>query len=123
MSQLTGPQRAALIGTGLNWRDVRDIGSSLLRRFTVDVPIFHVERELAVRIEDQKRPISENDLRDMSAFAAALPFADIVVAEKPFVNLARQARLEERYDTRLLTSIFDLSTSMMEDACAADCSA
>ncbi len=110
-------------GLGLNWRDVRDIGSSVLRRFTVDVPILHVERELAVRIEDQTRPISENDLRDMSAFAAVLPFADIVVAEKPFVNLARQARLEERYDTRLLTSIFDLSTSIMEDACAADCSA
>ena len=110
-------------GLGLNWRNVRDIGSSLLRRFTVDVPILHVERELAVRIEDQTRLMSENDLRDMSAFAAVLPLADIVVAEKPFVNLARQARLEARYDTRLLTSIFDLSTSMMEDACAADCSA
>ena len=110
-------------GIGLNWRDVRDIGSSLLRRLTVDVPILHVERELAVRIEDQTRPISENDLRDMSAFAAVLPFVDIVVAEKPFVNLARQARLEERYDKKLLTSIFDLSTSRLEDACAADRSA
>lgn len=106
-------------GLGLNWSEVRDIGSSLLRKLTVDVPIFHVERELAVRIEDQTRPISENDLRDMSAFVAALPFADIIVAEKPFVNLARQARLEERYGTRLLTSIFDLSASMLEETCAA----
>lgn len=102
---------------GLNWSDVRDIGSSLVRRLTVDVPVLHIEKELTVRIEDQTRPISENDLRDMSAFTAVLPFVDIVVAEKPFVNLARQARFEERYDTRLLTSIFDLSTSMLEDGC------
>lgn len=37
--------------------------------------MFHVEKELAVPLEDQTRTISENDLRDMSAFTAALPFA------------------------------------------------
>jgi hypothetical protein len=104
---------------GLDWRDFRDIGSSLVRRLVIDVPVFHVERELAVRIEDQTRPISENDLRDMSAFTATLPFADIVVAEKAFVNLARQARLGERYETTLLTSIFDLSAALLQDACTA----
>ena len=103
---------------GLNWRDVRDIGSSLVRRLTVDVPILHAERELAVRIEDQAKPISENDLRDMAAFTTVLPFADIVVAEKSFVNLARQARLGERFETTLLTSIFDLSPSILKGDCA-----
>ena len=93
---------------GLEWRNVRDIGSSLVRRLTVDVPALHVEKELAVRIEDQARQISENDLRDMSAFTTALPFADVMVAEKPFVNLARQARLGEQYETELFTSVFDL---------------
>lgn len=101
-------------GLGLDWRDVRDIGSSLLRRLVVDVPMFHVEKELAVRIEDQTRPISENDLRDMSAFTAALPFADFLVAEKPFVNVARQARLGEQYDTTLLTSVFDLPAALQD---------
>lgn len=46
---------------GLNWRDIRDVGSSVVRRLTVEVPIFHVERELALRIEDQAKPVSEND--------------------------------------------------------------
>jgi hypothetical protein len=99
---------------GLEWRSVRDIGSSLMRSLTVEVPVLHIERELAVRIEDQTRPISENDLRDMSAFTIILPFADVIVAEKPFVNLARQARLGERYGTKLLTSILELSTSLLE---------
>lgn len=93
---------------GLGWSTVRDIGSSLVRSIAVDVPVLNVERELVVRLEDQGRAILENDLRDMMSFMTVLPFADIVVAEKQFVNLSRQARLDERYGTRVLTSIFDL---------------
>ncbi|WP_099827408.1 hypothetical protein [Oceaniglobus indicus] len=90
---------------GLGWKNVRDIGSSLVRSIPVDVPIFATERELAIRLEDQERPIVENDLRDMSAFAITLPLADIVIGEKAFINLARQAGLGTTFSTRLLTSI------------------
>jgi len=93
---------------GLDWNTVSDIGSSLMRGIAVDVPMFHVERELAVRLEDQAKPIAENDLRDMMAFTTVLPIADVIVAEKPFVNLARQAKLGETYSTELMTSILDL---------------
>lgn len=93
---------------GLGWSTVADIGSSLVRGMVLDVPVFDVERELVVRLEDQGRAVSENDLRDMMAFITVLPFADVMVAEKQFVNLARQARLDERYGTTLLTSIHDL---------------
>jgi hypothetical protein len=44
----------------------------------------------------------------MMAFMTVLPLADVMVAEKQFVNLARQARLDKRYNTCLMTSIFDL---------------
>lgn len=93
---------------GLDWRTVRDIGSSLVRSIAVDIPILSVERELVVRLEDQARAITENDLRDMAAFTTVVPLADMVVAEKPFINLARQARLDKLYGTVLMTSIFDL---------------
>lgn len=93
---------------GLGWNGVRDIGASLVRSIPVDVPILATERELAVRLEDQAKPIAENDLRDMSAFATVLPLADIVIGEKTFVNLARQAGLGKTYGTRLLTSIDEL---------------
>jgi hypothetical protein len=94
---------------GKDWRMVSDIGSSLARQLIVDVPILHVERELVIRLEDHSRAITENDLRDMLAFIVVLPFADVVVAEKPFINLARQARLGEKFETKLLTSVFELS--------------
>jgi hypothetical protein len=99
-------------GLGLEWHTVRDIGSSLMRGLTVEVPVLNVERELVLRLEDQARAISENDLRDMDAFTVVLPLADIMVAEKPFVNLARQGRLDERYETTLLTTIFQLLTEI-----------
>jgi len=93
---------------GLDWNNLSDIGPSLVRSIPVDVPILSTERELAVRLEDQARPIAENDLRDMSAFTIVLPLADVVIGEKAFVNLARQARLDKTYATRLLTTIDDL---------------
>jgi hypothetical protein len=93
---------------GLKWSTVGDVGSSLVRSMAVDVPVLNMERELVVRLEDQDRALSENDLRDMMAFMTVLPLADVMVAEKQFVNLARQARLDKRYNTSLMTSIFDL---------------
>jgi len=95
-------------GLGLGWIELGDIGSSLARSIIADVPILATERELAIRLEDQVRPITENDLRDMSAFVKVLPLADIVIGEKAFVNLARQAGLDKAYGTRLLTSIDEL---------------
>ncbi|GGC94914.1 hypothetical protein [Chelatococcus reniformis] len=44
----------------------------------------------------------------MTAFITVLPLADVMVAEKQFVNLARQAHLDARHETTLLTSIHDL---------------
>lgn len=93
---------------GLDWHTVSDIGSSLIRNLAVDVPILHAERELVVRLEDQARAISENDIRDMAAFCSVLPFADVLIAEKPFVNLARQAGLGRKFGTVLLTSVLEL---------------
>jgi hypothetical protein len=97
---------------GLDWRTVRDVGSSMIRSIVLNVPILNVERELAVRLESQSRDVDENDLRDMASFTIALPLADVVVAEKPFVNLARQARLGSTYNTKLMTSIFDFLTDL-----------
>jgi len=98
---------------GLHWHDVRDIGSSLLRSLPAEVPVLNVERELAIRLEDQARDVTENDLRDMVAFVTVLTFADVIVAEKPFVNLACQARLGQHYATRMLTSVLDFTPAAL----------
>lgn len=101
---------------GLAWTKVHDIGPSLLKSFVNEVPILNVERELVVRLEDQDRATNENDLRDVASFAAALPLVHFLVGEKASVNLARQARLGEKYSTVLLTRVSDLTDDLLRNA-------
>lgn len=100
-------------GLGLPWSRVGDIGASLAKSLVTDVPIMEAERQLVVRLEDQSRTTNENDLRDMAAFTAALPLVDIIVGEKQFVNLSRQAKLDTRYGTTLLTSVEELTPQLL----------
>lgn len=93
---------------GIPWSTVADIGSANARRIMSDVPTYYVEREIALRLEAQKRPIEENDFRDMQSFCAIIPYADEVITEKQFASLARQAGLDKKYDTRISTDIFAL---------------
>jgi hypothetical protein len=93
---------------GAPWRSFSDIGSSIARRMMSEVPSYYVERELTLRLESQKRPVDENDFRDMQAFGAVAPYADYVVAEKQFCNLATQAGLGTKYETTITTDIRSL---------------
>jgi hypothetical protein len=93
---------------GATWRSFSDIGSSVARRMMNDVPSYYVERELTLRLESQKRPIDENDFRDMQAFGTVAPYADYVVAEKQFCSLAAQAGLGLKYATTITTDIRSL---------------
>lgn len=97
---------------GVAWSDVSDIGSSNARKIINDVPIYFIERELALRLEDQNRAIDENDFRDMQSFCAAFVYADHVIGENQFVNLAIQAGLGKKYGTRISTDIMSLGESL-----------
>ncbi|MES3027671.1 MAG: hypothetical protein V4820_07465 [Pseudomonadota bacterium] len=93
---------------GLSWASVADMPPKTVLRLARDVPTYFIERELSLRLEAQSRPIEENDMRDMQAFCAVLPYADLVVAENQFVSLARQANLGEKYGSRLSTDLHHL---------------
>lgn len=97
---------------GFAWKTVRDIGDKLARRIVEDVPTYYVEREIALKLEAQARPIEENDFRDMQSFCAVVPYADEVIAEKQFVNLALQAKLDRKYGTTLGTDVLSLAGSL-----------
>jgi hypothetical protein len=97
---------------GFPWKAVGDIGDANARRIIEDVPTYYVEREIALRLEAQTRPIEENDFRDMQSFCAIIPYADEVIGENQFVNLAKQAKLDKKYGTRLRTDILGLGESL-----------
>ena len=73
-----------------------------------DCPTYFIEREIGVRIESQSRTIDENDLRDMQSFCTVTAYADIMVAEKQFSNLAIQAGLHKKYGTQIITYLYAL---------------
>lgn len=103
------------VRAGAPWKTVSDIGSAVARRLIEDVPTYYVEREIALRLEAQSRPIEENDFRDMQSFCAVVPYADVIVAENMFVNLALQAKLDRKYQTRLSTTMYDLREVLASD--------
>jgi hypothetical protein len=93
---------------GASWSAVSDIGSSNARKIMTDVATYYIERELTLRLEAQTRAINENDFRDMQSFCAVVSYADHVIAENQFSNLARQAGLDKRFQTHIATSIMAL---------------
>lgn len=93
---------------GLPWREILDVGDRNARRIIDEVPTYYIEREVALRLEAQSRPIEENDFRDMQTFCAVIPYVDLVVGEKQFVNLARQARLDKTFNVQLETDLIAL---------------
>ena len=82
------------------------------RNIINECPTYLIEREIGLRIEVQSRAIEENDFRDMQTFCAVLAYADIVVAESMFSNLAKQAGLHKTYDTRIMTSLADIPDAL-----------
>lgn len=93
---------------GLPWRTVADMGPKIVKALIRECPTLNAERELTCRLEDQSRALTENDTRDMYAYTAAVPYADVVVGENQFINLARQGGLGQAYGTELTSDLRSL---------------
>ncbi|MBX3497423.1 MAG: hypothetical protein KF769_14380 [Parvibaculum sp.] len=90
-------------------RTENEILAAIVRKLVNDCPTYFVEREIALRLEAQSnRPIVENDLRDMQTFCGVVPYADIIVAENEFSNLARQAGVNKKYGAKISTDLLAL---------------
>jgi hypothetical protein len=93
---------------GLPTQDENDVLRKCVRKLITDAPIYYIEREITLKIEAQPRPVTENDFRDMQTFCAVMPYADVVIAENQFSNLAKQAGLDKKYQTQVLTNLSSL---------------
>jgi len=91
--------------TGHTVDEMKNLGAEAIVKFVRSVPTLNVEAELAARLEVQTGPLEPNDIRDMHAFCTAIPYASRLVAEKGFVSLARQAKLDACYQVDLCTNL------------------
>ena len=81
--------------------------------FSKDVPTFDVFSELfRRRLNDYNKPLETNDFYDIASLAVAIPYCDIVVAEKKFSAIAKDAKLDKIYNTIILSSIKELGQNI-----------
>jgi len=60
------------------------------------------------RDQQFQRPIPKNDFNDIWFLTLAIPYCDIVVTEKMWTTIARQAKLDTKCNTIILPSISEL---------------
>ena len=106
---------SVLLSIGHSVEEFKQLGDSALLALLQDIPALNVERELVIKLESQSRDIPPNDLLDMYSFCAAIPYADWLIAENAFVTLAKQAKLDIIYRTKITNNLGDLS--MLLDEC------
>ena len=61
------------------------------------------------RDQQLQRPIKVNDINDIWYLTLAIPYSDIVVTERMWASILRQAKLDKKCNTIILSSIEELS--------------
>jgi hypothetical protein len=73
------------------------------------VPCWDIERCLAVQVEQQwDRELQGNDVYDIAALTAGIPYCDVVVTEKLWAHLCKAGGVAAKYNTQMISSIFDI---------------
>jgi hypothetical protein len=88
---------------------VKALGDRALLDFIFGVPTLNVEAEIAARLEIRQGALKENHIRDMYSFCTAIPHSRTLVAERDFISLSQQAKLDAKYGVKLCTSLDELA--------------
>ena len=87
-------------------------------RFFHDVPTMDVFVTLGLaRDRDIARPIHRNDLKDISFMAVAVPYANIVIAERYWTHNVTATRLAEKYGTVVESDATQLPQLLRDAGC------
>lgn|GEM_PF-2267159 len=97
-----------LINIGHTLQEMEKLGPDMFVKFLENIPTLNVELKLAISREAQTGSLKANDLGDVENFYTSIPYADVIVAEKNFVNLAKQTKLDKEYGVKLYTNFEDL---------------
>ena len=82
-------------------KDIEQLLDSIPSALCLFTLIFQRDQQL-------QRPIETNDINDVWFLTLAIPYSDIVITENMFASLARQAHLDTKCGTVILSSIDQL---------------
>ena len=95
----------AISNIGHTFAEMEKLGPDVFIKFIEDIPTLNVELKLAMGRESQTGSLKENDLGDIENFYTAIPYSNIIVAEKNFTAIAGQTKLGEAYGVTLHTKL------------------
>jgi hypothetical protein len=89
-----------------------------LKTFTDDVPAIDVTATLMLhRDANQAHRTHPNDGKDFAFFQVAVPYANVVVAEKSWTHFAVASGLAKRHDTSVVSDATRLPTILRDAGC------
>jgi hypothetical protein len=85
------------------------LGPEGLIKFFEDMPTTDIMMNLRNQRNNQfEKAIEPNDLNDLSFLSVAIPYCDVVVTEKQWVDLAKRKGVDRKYNTVLLSDLAEL---------------
>lgn len=74
-----------------------------------NIPVLDVQLNLVVeRDRNLDKAVEKNDMVDVSFMSVAIPYADVVITEKHWVNLASRTKLDRKYHVSILHDLAKL---------------
>jgi hypothetical protein len=100
------PVQEALARALIPFDDFIDLGEEQITAFLESVPSLHAALELErLRETASQKPWERQDLNDLGALSVAAVYCDFVVTERLWVDLARRAKLGDRFDTVFISDL------------------
>lgn len=95
----------ALEHIGMTWKDfIEPMSPSEVVQFIDDLPTRYVTNVMrSAKLRQTQQKWEPNDFNDLAALPVAAVYCDVVVTEKQWVHRLRKGRVEQRYNTTLLT--------------------
>jgi len=81
-----------------------------------EVPPLDVECALAVQhLKQWDKPERANDVRDITHLCMAVPYCDVVVTERYWIDKLRREKIDTKYKTNLLPNLEQLESLLISD--------
>jgi hypothetical protein len=98
-----------MMALGIKPEDLKLTNRKAVEEFLVEMPTLFSAFRMTFQLQlDKSRKIQLNDVYDEAALAIAIPYCDIAVADKFWVSIAKQCKLDKIYHTAILSNVNDV---------------
>lgn len=99
---------------GINTSDIESIGDYVQEHFEdflKTMPMLYVAAKLTFqRFKNSSKPFHKNDIKDIAFLSPAIPYCDIVITERSWVDYIRREKLDILYGTEVFSDLNDILT-------------